>query len=62
MIRNALSDLKPRYREIIWLRTVAELPFAKIAEMLEISESSAKVLFFRAKNQLKEKLEHEGYF
>lgn len=62
MIRSALEDLKPRYREVIWLRTVAELPFAKIAEMLEISESSAKVLFFRAKNQLKEKLDNEGYF
>ena len=62
MIRSALTDLKPRYREIIWLRTVADLPFAKIGEMLGISENSAKVLFFRAKNQLKEKLDNEGYF
>lgn len=62
MIRDALDALKPRYREIIWLRTVAEMPFAKIAEMLDISESSAKVLFFRAKNQLKETLDNEGYF
>lgn len=62
LIRKTLASLKPKYREIIWLRTVAELPFAKIAELMEISESSAKVLFFRAKNQLKEKLDNEGFF
>ena len=62
MIRGAIDSLKPKYREVIWLRSVAEMPFAKIAEVLDISESSAKVLFFRAKNQLKEMLKDEGYF
>ena len=62
IIRHALSSLKPKYREVIWLRSVADLPFAKVGELMEISESSAKVLFFRAKNQLKEKLTDEGFF
>ena len=62
LIRKALSSLKPKYREVIWLRSVADLPFAKVAELMNISESSAKVLFFRAKNQLKEKLTDEGFF
>ncbi len=62
MIRKAIASLKPKYKEIIWLRAVAEMPFAKIAEMLDISENSAKVLFFRAKNHLKEKLKDEGFF
>ena len=43
-------------------RSVAELPFSKVAEIMNISENSAKVLFFRAKNQIKEKLESEGLF
>ena len=62
IIRSAIASLKPKYREVVWLRSVAEMPFAKIAEVLGISESSAKVLFFRAKNQLKEMLKNEGFF
>jgi RNA polymerase sigma-70 factor (ECF subfamily) len=61
-IRKALSSLKPRYREIIWLRTVGEMSFVQIADMMKITENSAKVLYFRAKNQIKEKLENEGFF
>lgn len=62
MIRRAISELKPKYRDVVWLRSVAELPFSKVASMLGISESSAKVLFFRAKNQLKGILKNEGFF
>ena len=61
-VRKAIASLKPRYREIVWLRSIAELPFSRIAEIMNSSENSAKVLFFRAKNQIKEKLESEGYF
>ena len=62
IIQKALASLKPRYREVIWLRSVTDLPFSKIGEIMEISENSAKVLFFRAKTQVKEKLQDEGYF
>lgn len=62
LIRKTLSSLKPKYQEIIWLRSVAELPFSKVGELMGISENSAKVLFFRAKNTLKEKLSNEGFF
>lgn len=62
IIRKAIASLKPKYREVVWLRSVAEMPFAKIAQVMGISESSAKVLFFRAKNQLKEILKDEGFF
>ncbi len=61
VIRRCIASLKPKYREVIWLRSVAELPFSKVAEMMGISENSAKVLFFRAKNHLKEKLRDEGF-
>ncbi len=62
MIRYAIAQLKPKYRDVVWLRSVAELPFSKVALLLGISENSAKVLFFRAKNQLKEMLKDEGFF
>ena len=55
-IRRAISQLKPKYRDVIWLRAIAELPFSRIAEILQITESSAKVIYFRAKSQLKEAL------
>ncbi len=60
MIRKALDTLRPRYREIIWLRGVSDLPFSQIAQIMDITENSAKVLYFRAKNQIKEKLSNEG--
>ena len=62
MIRKVLDTLPERYKEIIWLRNMAELPFQKIADILGITENSAKVLYFRAKNQMKERLQDEGLF
>ena len=62
IIKKALESLGPKYREVIWLRSVADLPFAEIASLMNITESSAKVLFFRAKKMIKEKLENEGLF
>ncbi|MBQ9692833.1 MAG: RNA polymerase sigma factor [Clostridia bacterium] len=61
-IRNAIAHLKPKYREVVLLRASGELTFAQIADIMKITESSAKVLYFRAKNDIKESLENEGYF
>lgn len=55
-ILKAVDTLKPKHKEVFWLRAVAELPFAKIAEILQVTEGSAKVIYFRAKNQLKKQL------
>ena len=62
LIRKAISSLKPKVREIVLLRANGEVSFAEIAKIMNITESSAKVIFFRAKNQIKEKLEDEGFF
>ncbi len=57
-LQSALSRLPKRMRDVVLLRIYAELKFSQIAAYLGISESSAKVLFFRAKNKLKEDLSH----
>ena len=61
-IRTAIAHLKPKYREVILLRATTDLTFAQIASIMKITESSAKVLYFRAKNDIKERLENEGHF
>lgn len=62
LIRKIINTLKPKAREIVLLRATGDISFAEIAKIMNITESSAKVIFFRAKNQIKEKLENEGFF
>lgn len=59
-VRRLLDKLPSKYRDVVVLRIYAELPFSEIAEALKISESSAKVLFFRAKKLLLEEMKHEN--
>ena len=59
-VRKVLDKIPAKYRDVVVLRIYAELPFSEIAESLKISESSAKVLFFRAKKMLLEELKHEN--
>ena len=61
-IRKAIAKLKPKQREIVLLRANGDISFAEIARIMNITENSAKVIFFRAKNQIKERLENEGFF
>lgn len=56
-VRQALKLLPDRSRDVVLLRIYGDLPFKEIAGLLEISESSAKVIFFRAKATLRELLE-----
>ena len=58
-VREVLLELPQKNLEVVALRIYAELSFKQVAEAMGISESSAKVLYFRAKTMLKEKLEHE---
>lgn len=60
-VRRGLDKLPTKYKDVVVLRIYAELPFSEIAESLKISESSAKVLFFRAKKMLLEELKHENF-
>ena len=55
-VRAAVKALPKKSRDVVILRIYGDLPFREIASSLKISESSAKVIFFRAKNSLREAL------
>lgn len=56
-LNRLVRTLPENYRDVVMLRLYAELPFAQVAAALNISESSAKVLYFRAKQKLAEQPE-----
>lgn len=58
-VRKIVENIPKKYRDVVLLRIYAELPFSQIAQSLKISESSAKVIYFRAKKMLMEVLQHE---
>ena len=58
-MRQIVNNIPKKYRDVVLLRIYAELPFSQIALILKISESSAKVIYFRAKKMLMEVLKHE---
>ena len=53
------EDIPKKYRDVVVLRVYAELPFSQVAQILRISENSAKVIYFRAKKMLMEVLKDE---
>lgn len=58
-MRKLVTELPDKYKEVVLLRIYAEMSFKDVALTLNISESSAKVLYFRAKTKLKESLQNE---
>ncbi|MGN1084653.1 MAG: RNA polymerase sigma factor, partial [Lachnospiraceae bacterium] len=58
-VREVLQELPQKNLEVVALRIYAEMSFKQVAETMEISESSAKVLYFRTKTMLKERLQNE---
>ncbi|MGQ7280470.1 RNA polymerase sigma factor [Brevibacillus thermoruber] len=51
-IEKAFSMLSESYREVIVLRCTHEYPFEKIASLLGIAESTARVRYLRARQEL----------
>ncbi len=58
-VRKVVENIPKKYRDVVVLRIYAELPFSQIAQILRISENSAKVIYFRAKKMLMEVLKDE---
>lgn len=56
-----LESEPPRTRRVVELR-LAGLSFYEIGRKTGLSENSARVIFFRARQRLKDTLEKEGYF
>lgn len=57
-VREVIRTLPQKYIDVVVLRVYADLPFSQVAKALNISENSAKVIFFRAKKKLMEELDH----
>lgn len=58
-IRKIVNDIPEKYRDVVILRIYGDMPFAQVAKVLGITESSAKVIFFRAKKMLMEEIKSE---
>lgn len=55
-VQKAIAGIPKKYSEVLILRIYGELPYEEIARKLGISTGSAKVIYFRAKNHIKEVL------
>ncbi len=55
-VRRAIDSMPKKYSEVLVLRIYGELPYEEIARKLGISVNSAKVIFYRAKQFIKEAL------
>jgi RNA polymerase sigma-70 factor (ECF subfamily) len=55
-IEEALSGLKPAFRDAVVLRDVEGLAYEEIAEILEISLGTVKSRILRGREALREKL------
>ena len=60
-VREALERLRPYDREIVALRYLEELPFAQVAERLDIAETAARVRCHRALTRLRIVLEEDKH-
>jgi RNA polymerase sigma-70 factor (ECF subfamily) len=63
-LHQAISDLKPIYRDVLVLRDIQHLSVAETAQMLNISEASVKTRLLRARLQVRDTLApgFDGYW
>ncbi|MCH7873178.1 MAG: RNA polymerase sigma factor [Planctomycetes bacterium] len=54
LVRRLIDQLPPRQREVVVLRHLEDLPFETIAELLEISTSTARVHAAAGRQRLRE--------
>ena len=55
-LRLLVNQLKKKYREVVIYRIYFEMSFAESSNIMKISENSAKVLFHRAKEILRNQM------
>lgn len=59
-VRNAFARLKPRERELLWMRDVIGLEYAEIARRLPLQEGAIRIAVMRARRRLVEVLALES--
>ena len=58
-VRKAVAALPKKYSDVLILRIYGELSYEEISKKLGISPGSAKVIYFRAKDRMKEMLKDD---
>lgn len=56
-LHRLLHALEEPYREVFALRTFGELPFSQIGELFGKTDGWARLVFYRAKNELRRKFD-----
>lgn len=56
---SKIHRLREPYREILYLRLFGSLSFREIGEILEHSETWARVMFYRGKEEIRKELEQQ---
>ncbi len=59
-IHKLLHELKEPYKEVFTLRVFGELPFSHIADLFGKTESWARLVFYRAKAELRRKYDEKS--
>ena len=59
-IRRAFAQLPPKLQAVATLALIEEMPYAEIAEALDLSVAAVKTREFRAVRLLRQKLKHLG--
>jgi len=60
LLADELANLPDDYREVLILRNLEGLPFPAVAERLDRSPGAVRMLWFRAIQKLRERLEAKG--
>lgn len=58
LVREALKEIDPDFRDAILLKEYEELKYEEIAEILNVAVGTVKSRIFRGKLELKKRLEH----
>ena len=61
IVNNAINELIPEYRNVLWLTYFEEFSNKETAIILKKTERQIKNLLYRARKALKSKLEKEGF-
>lgn len=59
-VAKYINELNDKYRDVLYLRVLHELPAKKVGALLNISEFSVNMRFMRAKQMLAKKLKERG--
>jgi len=55
-VRQAIAELPPRYREVLYLRYVEAMSYKEIAEVLGLSLGNVEARIFRGKGKIRQSL------